>query len=101
MNTITLYELSNDYRQALDALTDPENDLPAEVTAAAAPAWRPDDHRTLAAIEREYIEAVVRAAGGHRAQAAAQLGIGVATLYRKLAAYRAADRAPARRRKPR
>jgi two-component system response regulator HydG len=77
------------------------DDLPAEVTAAAAPAWRPDDHRTLAAIEREYIEAVVRAAGGHRAQAAAQLGIGVATLYRKLAAYRAADRAPARRRKPR
>lgn len=33
MNSITLYELSNDYRQALDALTDPENDLPAEVIA--------------------------------------------------------------------
>ncbi len=33
MNSITLYELSQDYRQALDVLTDPENDLPAEVIA--------------------------------------------------------------------
>jgi len=33
MNSITLYELSQDYRQALDGLTDPENDLPAEVIA--------------------------------------------------------------------
>jgi hypothetical protein len=33
MNSITLYELSQDYRQALDALTDPDNDLPAEVIA--------------------------------------------------------------------
>jgi two-component system response regulator HydG len=38
---------------------------------------------------------------GNQTQTAAQLGIGTATLYRKLAAYRAADRAPARRRKPR
>jgi hypothetical protein len=33
MNSISLYELSQDYRQALDVLTDPENDLPAEVIA--------------------------------------------------------------------
>ena len=33
MSSITLYELSQDYRQALDTLTDPENDLPAEVIA--------------------------------------------------------------------
>ena len=31
MNSISLYELGQDYRQALDVLTDPENDLPAEV----------------------------------------------------------------------
>lgn len=33
MTSITLYELSQDYRQALETLTDPENDLPAEVIA--------------------------------------------------------------------
>lgn len=33
MSSITLYELSQDYRQALETLTDPENDLPAEVIA--------------------------------------------------------------------
>ena len=33
MNNISLYELTQEYRQALDVLTDPENDLPAEVIA--------------------------------------------------------------------
>lgn len=33
MTAITLYELSQDYRQALEALTDPELDVPAEVIA--------------------------------------------------------------------
>ncbi len=33
MNNLSLYELSQDYRQALETLTDPENDLPAEVIA--------------------------------------------------------------------
>ena len=33
MSSTPLYELSQDYRQALDTLTDPENDLPAEVIA--------------------------------------------------------------------
>lgn len=33
MSNISLYELTQDYRQALDELTDPENDLPAEVIA--------------------------------------------------------------------
>lgn len=33
MSNISLYELTQDYRQALDVLTDPENDLPAEVIA--------------------------------------------------------------------
>lgn len=33
MNSPTLYEISQTYREALDVLTDPENDLPAEVIA--------------------------------------------------------------------
>ena len=31
--SLSLYELAEDYRQALDVLTDPENNLPAEVIA--------------------------------------------------------------------
>jgi hypothetical protein len=33
MNSLTLYEISTEYRQALDVLTDPELDLPAEAIA--------------------------------------------------------------------
>ena len=40
--------------------------------------------RTLAEVERDYIEAALRASGGNRAKAAEKLGIGAATLYRKL-----------------
>ena len=42
------------------------------------------DVRPLADVERDYIRSVLRAVGGNRAQAAAKLGIGTATLYRKL-----------------
>jgi DNA-binding NtrC family response regulator len=35
-------------------------------------------------MERDYIAAALRASGGNRAKAAETLGIGVATLYRKL-----------------
>jgi DNA-binding NtrC family response regulator len=42
--------------------------------------------RTLEEVERDYIAAVLRAVGGNRGQAAAKLGIGSATLYRKLKA---------------
>ena len=35
-------------------------------------------------VERDYIAAALRASGGNRAKAAAKLGIGAATLYRKL-----------------
>ena len=38
----------------------------------------------LAEVERDYIAAALRASGGNRAKAAERLGIGVATLYRKL-----------------
>ena len=40
--------------------------------------------RTLAELERDYIAAALRASGGNRAKAAQRLGIGAATLYRKL-----------------
>ncbi len=40
--------------------------------------------RTLADVERDYIAAALRASGGNRAKAAERLGIGAATLYRKL-----------------
>jgi DNA-binding NtrC family response regulator len=43
-----------------------------------------DDVRTLAEVERDYIAAALRASGGNRAKAAEKLGIGAATLYRKL-----------------
>jgi DNA-binding NtrC family response regulator len=37
-------------------------------------------------VERDYIAAVLRTVRGNRMQAAAKLGIGAATLYRKLKA---------------
>ena len=43
-----------------------------------------DEVRTLAEVERDYIAAALRASGGNRAKAAERLGIGAATLYRKL-----------------
>jgi len=60
------------------------DDLPPEV-GAAPPAFEvTGEVRTLADVEREYIGAALRASGGNRAKAAERLGIGVATLYRKL-----------------
>jgi two-component system, NtrC family, response regulator HydG len=60
------------------------DDLPPEV--GAAPPTIPSDGevRTLAEVERDYIAAALRASGGNRAKAAERLGIGAATLYRKL-----------------
>ena len=40
--------------------------------------------RPLADVERDYIKSVLRAVGGNRSQAAQKLGIGEATLYRKI-----------------
>jgi DNA-binding NtrC family response regulator len=42
--------------------------------------------RRLEQVERDYIGAVLRTVRGNRMQAAAKLGIGAATLYRKLKA---------------
>ena len=60
------------------------DDLPPEVGAAPPAVQLVGDIRTLAEVERDYIAAALRASGGNRARAAERLGIGVATLYRKL-----------------
>jgi DNA-binding NtrC family response regulator len=59
-------------------------DLPPEIGLAVLEPVAVGDVRTLAQVERDYIASVLRAVGGNRAQAAAKLGIGTATLYRKL-----------------
>ena len=60
------------------------DDLPTEVGLAVADAVVATDIRPLADVEREYITSVLRAVGGNRSQAARTLGIGEATLYRKI-----------------
>jgi two-component system response regulator HydG len=63
-------------------------DLPQELETAPDTASTGADHvRSLADVERDHILAVLRASGGNRAKAAAQLGVGTATLYRKLKEY--------------
>jgi two-component system, NtrC family, response regulator HydG len=63
------------------------DDLPEEVRAAPPSLLPGDSPRTLEAMEREYILAVLARNGGNRARTAEQLAIGVATLYRKLKQY--------------
>lgn len=62
-------------------------DLPDEVRTAIPARDAPGRESTLADIEREYILTVLQAAGGNKARAASQLGIGTATLFRKLKQY--------------
>jgi DNA-binding NtrC family response regulator len=65
------------------------DDLPEELRAAM-PRPRPTGRtRPLEDVEREYILAAVEGAGGNRTRAAADLGIGLATLKRKLRQYEA------------
>ncbi len=71
-----------------------EEDLPEEVGLALPGAYAPGDVRPLEEVEREYILAVVRANDGNKAQAAEQLKIGAATLYRKLKQYETIDSKP-------
>jgi DNA-binding NtrC family response regulator len=59
-------------------------DFPAEIGLAVADPVVVTDVRPLAEVEREYIKSVLRAVGGNRSQAARKLGIGEATLYRKI-----------------
>jgi len=63
------------------------DDLPQEVGLALSEAFASDDVRPLSDVERDYILSVLRVVGGNRAKAAEKLGIGIATLYRKLKEY--------------
>jgi DNA-binding NtrC family response regulator len=73
-------------------------DLPDEVRTALTPAHPAADSSTgasgrprpLAVVERDYILGMLDSHGGNRARTAEALGIGPATLYRKLKAYRRA-----------
>jgi DNA-binding NtrC family response regulator/predicted hydrocarbon binding protein len=65
------------------------DDLPAEIAHTIATSWRPNDRRSLADVEKDYILAALTAHGGNRTKAASHLQIAPATLYRKLAQYKA------------
>ncbi|BDG10781.1 sigma-54-dependent Fis family transcriptional regulator [Anaeromyxobacter paludicola] len=62
-------------------------DLPEELRAAMPRARPSGPTRPLEDVEREYILAAVESVGGNRTHAAANLGIGLATLKRKLKQY--------------
>jgi two-component system response regulator HydG len=62
-------------------------DLPEEVRQARSPLLPQSGSRRLADVERELILGTVEANQGNRARAAEELGIGIATLYRKLKQY--------------
>ncbi len=66
------------------------DDLPEELRTAAARPRPRGRTQHLEDVEREYILAAVESAGGNRTRAAAELGIGLATLRRKLHRYEAA-----------
>ncbi len=63
------------------------SDLPPDVKQPPAPTRQQGEHRTLAEIEREAILTTLAAERGSRARTAERLGIGQATLFRKLKQY--------------
>ena len=67
------------------------DDLPEEVRQARPTIPAAEGSRRLADVERALILETLVASGGNRARAAETLGIGVATLYRKLKQYGADD----------
>jgi len=84
-------ELENAMERAVALCEGPrveERDLPDEVRAGPSP-FAPGSVRRLEEVERDCILAALEANGGHQARTAAALGIGTATLYRKLRRYRA------------
>jgi DNA-binding NtrC family response regulator len=78
-------ELRNAVEHALVLATGPRLQ-PEDFPVAAAPGGA-GGAQTLEAVEKAHILATLHAHGGHRERAAASLGIGAATLYRKLKAY--------------
>jgi DNA-binding NtrC family response regulator len=84
-------ELENAVERAVVLATENRidvEDLPEEL-GIPMPTAVPGELRPLADVEREYITSVLRAVGGNRTKAASKLGIGPATLYRKLKEYEA------------
>jgi transcriptional regulator of acetoin/glycerol metabolism len=69
-------------------------DLPPEVRLAQPLPGTDGGIRPLETIERDYILAILEAKGGNRKEASTALGIGVATLQRKLRMYKAKLSAP-------
>jgi len=64
------------------------DDLPEEIRRAVpAPAVRAGAVRPLGDVEKEYILAALESNGGNQTHTARQLGIGLATLYRRLKSY--------------
>jgi transcriptional regulator with PAS, ATPase and Fis domain len=63
------------------------HDLPEEVRLRTVHRMSLDTTRSLAEMERDYILAVLEANGGNQKRTAEQLGIGTATLYRRLRSY--------------
>ena len=91
-------ELENAVERAVVLATGPRvevADLPEEVVSALPGAVVVGRIRPLEDIEREYILAVVAASGGNKAKAAERLGIGTATLFRKLKQYGATGKSAA------
>src|SRR5262249_45099139 len=80
-------ELENAVERAVvvagGARTD-EADLPDEVRSPPAIAVPAGSTRPLDEVERDHILAAVAQAGGNKTRAAHELGIGIATLHRKL-----------------
>ena len=64
-------------------------DLPPEVRGAKTLPSTTGGIRPLEAMERDYILSILEAKGGNRSQTALALGIGSATLHRKLKSYKA------------
>jgi len=84
-------ELANVMERAVAVATKnrvDQEDLPPEVRTTAPSPVLEGSIRPLEAIERDYILAILDAKGGNRKQAANSLGIGVATLQRKLSSYK-------------
>jgi DNA-binding NtrC family response regulator len=69
-------------------------DLPPEVRSAPILAARTGVRRHLSEIEKDYIIDTLQSNSGNRREAALELGIGLATLHRKLKSYRGSPSQP-------
>nr|WP_304598769.1 sigma-54-dependent Fis family transcriptional regulator [Geobacter sp. FeAm09] len=87
-------ELQNAVEYAVAMCQDSQidiSDLPCELRAMLLKPVVSGCIRPLEEIERDYILGVLHAVGDNKAQAASELNIGLATLYRKLKEYEAQD----------